>query len=72
MLALESSVERGLILFPALENDLSVTQDVRETIKQFTLWGTPGVKRDGPDAIAEADEYLKPRKRKAKLFTGTR
>ena len=43
-----------------------------ETIKQFTLWGTPGVKRDGLDAIAEADEYLKPRKRKAKLFTGSR
>ena len=69
VLALESSVERGLILFPAIENDHSYTQDVRETIKQFTLWGTPGVKRDGPDAIAEADEYLKPRKRKAKVFT---
>ncbi len=68
VLALESSVERGLILFPPLDGAQSKTQDVRETIKQFTLWGTPGVKRDGPDAIAEAEEYLKPRKRKAKLF----
>jgi hypothetical protein len=63
ILALESPIERGLILFPP-----NTTQDVRETIKQFTLYGTTGVNDDGPDMIAALDEYLKPRKRKAKLF----
>lgn len=67
ILALESPIERGLILFPP-----NTTQDVRETIKQFTLYGTTGVNDDGPDMIAALDEHLKPRKRKAKMFTGSR
>ncbi|HEY3874750.1 MAG TPA: hypothetical protein VGM92_04700, partial [Candidatus Kapabacteria bacterium] len=66
ILAMESPLERGLHLWP------SNSKDYQATVQQFVHYGEPGVNDDGPDVVAALDEYLKPRKRKAKLFTGSR
>jgi predicted phage terminase large subunit-like protein len=47
ILALQSDVNNGFILFPPNSND-----DVETTITQFSRFGKPKVNDDGPDAIA--------------------
>lgn len=64
IIALEGPIQRRLILFPRPDN-----KDVKTTIMQFVRYQETGMNDDGPDVIAAADEKLKPRKRKAKLFT---
>ncbi len=60
--ALEPLIQRGMIIFLFEESD-----DMENTIIQFTRHGEPGIPDDGPDAIAEGIESLKRMHKKARV-----
>lgn len=53
IVGLESSIERGFLVFPPRNTD-----DVEQTIQQFTRLGETGMPDDGPDMIAELVKSL--------------
>jgi hypothetical protein len=59
---LEPLIQRGAILFLFEESE-----DMENTIIQFTRHGEPGIPDDGPDDIAEGIESLKRENKKARV-----